>query len=456
MTRREWLSGTIIGAQILLLAACGGDDEDDGEEPRAAPTAPRASLTQPKKERATLTVTAMYGGGAQIREAIRRWNLAELDGAAEDLELQEAGISASISGNLERDQAAFSDAINARISAGTTPDLVNSFWLLDFPWLFRSGLLQPLDQLIRRDGNNPMDRFFPQATQLVRFRQQTMALPTSLTGGVARYLPELFSEASVALPHAAWTRDEFANSAKQLTKDTDDDGSLDQWGFAISHFYPDWLPFVIHETGSDIIDLEATTVDFMNPAALRGLNFWDELGRVHCIMHYGPEIQDSQIQVRRPFQARRTGILFETAFEVASQDGRMVVPIPTGPAEGAPLLLFNVLGIPTEAQDPELSYRALVPLAVEIGEHSSLPTVKTSLQHISTPSRDHINLVFQEEQRETILNLLTNGQPSFLASSNYMNDWLLKNLTLPLARGEMDVAQAAQQAQEGLSSYISN
>lgn len=37
-----------------------------------------------------------------------------------------------------------------------------------------------------------------------------------------------------------------------------------------------------------------------------------------------------------------------------------------------------------------------------------------------------------------------------------MNNWLLKNLTLPLARGELDVAQAVQQAQEGLFSYISN
>lgn len=392
LTRREWLGRTLLGAQLLLLAACGGDDEDDEEQPGAAPTAPRASLPQPKRERTSLTVAAMYSGAGRIKDAIRRWNLGEIGGAADDLELQDAEISVSLSGILEADQVAFSDALNERVSAGTAPDLMNSNWLIDFPWFFRRNFLQPLDQLIQRDSSNPLELFFPQATQLVRFRQQTMALPTWMTAGVARCLPDLFAEASVALPHAAWTRDEFANTARELTKDTNGDGTVDQWGLAISHFYPDWLPFVLHETGSDLIDLETTTVRFVDPAALRGLQFWDEFGRLHGIMHYGPKVLDEQIQVRRPFRASRTGIPFETVFEIARQDGRILAPLPAGPMEGTPLMLFDVLGIPAGAEDAELSYRVLVPLALEIGGHSRLPTVKTSSQHIASPSRDHIDL----------------------------------------------------------------
>ena len=453
VTRRAWLGSAFIASQMLVLAACGGDD-DDKEEPRAAPTAPRASQPPPKQERTTLMVAALYYGARAIGEAIRRWNLGELDGAAGDLELQDAEISVSLSGNLEHDQAELSDALFARVSAGTAPDLMNSNWLVDFPWFFKSDFLQPLDQLIQRDGSDPLESFFPQAVRLVRFRQQTMALPTWLTAGVARYLPGILSESGAALPHGAWTRDEFVNSAKQATRDTDGDGAVDQWGFAISHFYPDWLPFVLHETGSDIVDIENATVRFEDPAVLRGLQNWDELGRVHGVMHYGPGILEGQIQVRRPYRASRTGILFETAFEIARQDGRVLAPLPSGQMAGTPLMLFDVLGIPVGAQDAEVSYRALVPLAVEIGEHSRLPTVKSSMQHIASPSRDHIDLVFQEEQRDIILNALTHGQPSFLASSTFMNDWLFANLTLPLARGDMDVTRAAQQAQQRLEAYL--
>ena len=69
-------------------------------------------------------------------------------------------------------------------------------------------------------------------------------------------------------------------------------------------------------------------------------------------------------------------------------------------------------------------------------------------------SRDHINLLFLEQDREIILNILNMAQPSYLASSNAMNSWLFANLTLPLARGEIGVEQAAQQAQNWLKSYL--
>ena len=454
MTRREWLSSAFFGAQLMLLAACGGDGEDDAEQPQAAPTSDRASLPQPKRERATLAVAALFTGRMPLREATRRWNEGDLAGSADDIELKGAGLSFSLSGNLEADQAAFADVLTAQISAGTAPDLMETSWLLDFPWLFKSNFLQPLDRLIQSDSSNPMERFFPQATQLVRHRQQTMAMPTLVTAGVARYLPDFFSQANVPLPRAGWARDEFVSAAKLLTRDTDSDGAVDQWGFAVSHFYPDWLPFVLHETGRDVIDLETTTVRLAEPASLRGLQYWDELGRVQGIMRHGPEVLASHMRVRRPYRASRTAILFQTVFETSSQDNRALASLPAGPKEGTPLLLFDVLAIPAGAQDAELSYRALIPLSLHIGERSRLPTVTASLQHIVTSSREHIDLVFLEQQREIILNILKTAQPSYLASSNYMNQWLLENLTLPLARGEVDVAQAAQQAQDWLVSYL--
>ena len=122
-------------------------------------------------------------------------------------------------------------------------------WQIDFPWLFKSNLLQPLDRLMQQDDRQPAEQFFPQAAQLVRYQGQTMALPTRVTAGIARYLPDMFSNANVAAPHAGWTRDDFVTAAKQLTQDTNSDGTVDQWGFAVSHFYPDWLPFVLQEAG---------------------------------------------------------------------------------------------------------------------------------------------------------------------------------------------------------------
>ena len=239
-----------------------------------------------------------------------------------------------------------------------------------------------------------------------------MALPTRVTAGVAQYHSDLFSQANVAPPQLSWTRDDFVAAAKQLTQDTNGDGTVDQWGFGVSHFYADWLPFVLHETGKDVIDLETGAVNLTDPAALRGLQYWDDLGRVHNIMPYGQLISAHPPGIRRPYRASRTGILFQTAFEISSTGDRESASIPAGPMAGTPLMLFDATAIPAGARDPSLSYSALVPLALHFGERSRLPTVKTSLEHISSPgSRDHLDLLFLEHQREVVLDILSNGAP---------------------------------------------
>lgn len=455
LTRREWLGRTLLGAQLLLLAACGGDDVDDDQEARAAPTAAQDAVPQPSKDKETLTL-AMFRRQGPMLEAIRHVNEGKVADVPANIELQEASLTYSTTGNLEATQDAFAAALSASISAGTVPDLMVFAWQVDFPWLFKSNILHPLDRFIQNDASQPLEQFFPQSVKLVRYRGQTMALPTRVTAGVAQYLPSFFSQANVDPPQMGWTRDDFVAAAKQLTQDTNGDGTVDQWGFGISHFYADWLPFVLHETGKDVIDLENGTVHLADPAALRGLQYWDELGRVHGIMPYGQEIPSHQPAIRRPYRASRTGILFQTAFEIGSTDGRELAPIPAGPMPGTPLMLFDVTAIPAGARDLDLSYQVLAPLALHFGERSRLPTVKSSLKHISAPgSRDHLDLLFLEHQREVVIDILNAAHPSYVASSNAINSWLFSNFTLPVARGEVDVQQAAQQAQEWLQSYLS-
>ena len=456
MTRRKLLGRTLMGAQVILLAACGGDDEDDAEQPRAAPTAPQASVPKLSRESVILTLAASRGGGP-LWEAVRQWNEGNIPGVPDNVELQDAELTFSTSANPKPTQDAVATALSARNSAGTVPDMMAFDWLIDFPWLFKSNLLQPLDRFIQNDPSQPLEQFFPQSVKLVRYQGQTMALPIRVTAGVAQYLPDLFSQASAVPPQLGWTRDDFVTAAKQLTQDTNGDGTVDQWGFGISHYYADWLPFVLQETGKDVIDLETGAVHLTDPAALRGLHYWDELGRVHSIMPYGQEVLTHPPGIRRPYRASRTGILFQTSFEISSSGGRELAQIPAGPMAGTPLFLFDVLAIPAGARDPELSYGASIPLALHFGERSRLPTVKASLQHIVTPtSRDHLDLLFLEQQREIILNILSTAHPSYLASSNAMNNWLFNNLTLPLARGELGVEQAAQQAQNWLESYLND
>ncbi len=456
LTRRAVFGRALLGAQILLLAACGGDDEDDTEQPRAAPTAPQAAVP-PAREPTTLLVASMLVEfTAVVDRAVDEWNRGEFPGASEDIRLERLTIRISTRRDplesLQHIQERVQAFLAERESAGTPLDVLMVNRLFDFPWAFRSGIIQPLDRLLQQDGNDPLARFLPPALELVRFRGQMMALPVVLGAGVARYNPRHFADAGLPVPDNGWTREEFIAAAQRLTQDTDNDGKVDNWGFRPIDNFMNWLPFVLQELDRDVIDLNTGEVRLMDPAALRGLQFWDDLGSTHGVMPHGAEVTADLYSF--PFWFRHPSTFFYYFASPASISTGKQAPLPAGPRDVTPLDLGASLAIPVSARDTAQAYAALAPLAIYLGERFLLPPVISGQKYIETPQSDHINLMLPEYDRQLALHALETARPSPLASSSMMLYQLFEKLSLPLARGEMAVEQAAQEAQLWLQSYV--
>ena len=146
--------------------------------------------------------------GSVVGKAVDEWNRGEFPGASEDILLERLTIRISSRRDPLEDLAHIQERIQAflaeRESAGTPLDLLMVNRLFDFPWAFRSGIIQPLDRLLQQDGNDPLARFLPPGLELVRFRGQMMALPVSLGAGVARYNPRHFADAGLPVPDDGW------------------------------------------------------------------------------------------------------------------------------------------------------------------------------------------------------------------------------------------------------------
>ncbi len=458
LTRRALFGAALVSAQVVLLAACGGDDEEDAEQPRAAPTAPQASVPKLAREPVTLTLGAMLVEFAPVvGKAIEEWNRGELPGASEGIQLQRITIRISPPreplATFEYVQAKVQAFLAERESAGTPVDLLMVNRLFDFPWAFRSGIIEPLDRYLQQDRNEPLKRFLPSALDLVRFRRQTMALPVSVDVGVARYNPKYFGDAGLPVPDNGWTREQFIAAAQRLTKDSDSDGKVDDWGFQPDNFFVNWLPFVMQETDRDVIDLNTGEVRLTDPEVLRGLQFWDDLGRVHGIMPHGTDVTADHFDVR--FWLRHPGIFFWYFLSPGRVNLGRQAPLPSGPRDLTPLTLAAALAIPANTSNAAQSYEALAPLALYIGEHLLLPPVISGQKYIEKPVSDYIQLMLPEYDRQLALHLLQNARPSPLASSSVMTIQLFEKLTLPLARGEMGLMQAVQEAQNWLEFYLS-
>ena len=457
MTRRGLLGRTLIGAQVLLLAACGGDDEDEAQQPRAAPEAPQASVPKVARDPVTLRLAAVLDRhGNSVGDAIERWNEGGVPGAPEDVRLQRVKIGIAWSPEplalIERAQVTLRAFLSEQESAGIPPDLlmVNTFF--DFPWVYGSGLVQPLDRYLQQDRTEPLGKFLPAALELVRYQSQTMALPVALDVGVARYNPKHFSSAGIPLPDKGWSREQFIAAAQQFTKDTDSDGIVDAWGFNPAKLFLGWLPFVLQELDEDVINLDTVAVRLTDSAALRGLQFWDELGRVHGIMPHGQTVTADHFDA--DFTTLLSGILFWIYLPPSNMLPGQQAPLPAGPRDVTPLAVSQAVAIPTVARDPALSYEVLRPFALHLGEHLLMPPVIAGQQYIKKPTTEYLELMLPPQDRELVFHLLDTARASPLASSLAMTIRLFDRLTLPLARGEADVAQAAQQAQDWLKSHL--
>ena len=309
--------------------------------------------------------------------------------------------------------------------------------------ILRANLFAPLDRWLQGDRQTPLDAFSDEAMRLVRYKGQTLGLPIAVAPGVLGYDPGGFQWANVAAPETEWTWADFIAAGQRLTLDANEDGKPEQWGLTANWDFPDWLPFLLQE-GGEIVDLGTGVIHLDGPAALRALTAWDELGRVHGIYPYGPEVTDSDLRGYDE-DVIHSAMRFSRFMKNPWGYWPDYVPMPQGSKKATPLLLEEVLAVPAAAAADD-AYAALIPLAHWIGERRILPAVTAGWQFLESPDTGHFDLIFPESMRETALQSLPNAKASHAASSSTISHRLFYEVTLPLARGEIVVEQAIDQA----------
>jgi multiple sugar transport system substrate-binding protein len=147
-------------------------------------------------------------------------------------------------------QAEYRERILTSIVAGHPPDV---FLLdnIDVPAFTERRVLLDLAPYLPRLGLDP-SRY--DSTVLGIFRRGTAvyALPKGYTPMVLVYNKDLFDRAGIPYPPDDWTWDDFLRTARALTRDTDGDGQIDQWGTAYDRRYFLWAAW-LWSGGGDIL-----------------------------------------------------------------------------------------------------------------------------------------------------------------------------------------------------------
>jgi len=155
-----------------------------------------------------------------------------------------------------------------------TPDI-----LWQIPML--AGQLVELDAIQPMSGwlnNSPVkSKIIPSLFESMELNGEIWSIPMATNNTAIFYRPSLFEEAGISKLPETW--EEFQEVATRLTKDTNEDGRIDQYGMLLPLGKQEWtvfcwLPFMFSGGGELVTGNE---VQINNPGAVKALQFWSDL-----------------------------------------------------------------------------------------------------------------------------------------------------------------------------------
>jgi len=174
--------------------------------------------------------------------------------------------------------AEYREKVLTSIGAGSPPDV---FLLdgIDVAAFAARDVVLDLQPFAERVGVQ-LGLFFPQVVEPFRVRGKLLAFPKGFSPMVYYYNRALFAKAGLAPPKNGWTQDEFLAAVRALTRDTDGDGTVDQWGTILDRQLYAWQGW-LWSAGADILtpDGQRATGAIDTPAAESTLTLLTDLPR---------------------------------------------------------------------------------------------------------------------------------------------------------------------------------
>ncbi|MHB1312109.1 MAG: ABC transporter substrate-binding protein [Gemmatimonadaceae bacterium] len=172
--------------------------------------------------------------------------------------------------------AEYREKVLTSIGAGSPPDV---FLLdgIDVAAFAARDVVLDLQPFARRVGVH-LEEFFPNVVAPFRVQGKLLALPKGFSPMVYYYNRDLFARAGLPEPKNGWTRDEFLAAVRALTRDTNGDGTVDQWGTTLDRQLYAWQAW-LWSAGADVLtpDGRRATGAIDQPAAESTLTFLTQL-----------------------------------------------------------------------------------------------------------------------------------------------------------------------------------
>lgn len=113
------------------------------------------------------------------------------------------------------------------------------------------GMFLDLSDKIAADGIDA-NALWSHVIEQYTYNNEVFGLPDRGGCTIMYYNKDLFDDAGLAYPDENWTLDDYFSAVEKLTKDTDGDGVVDQWGTTSTHYQAIW-GYMFQANGGNLI-----------------------------------------------------------------------------------------------------------------------------------------------------------------------------------------------------------
>jgi multiple sugar transport system substrate-binding protein len=252
-------------------------------------------------------------------------------------------------------QSDYRQRLGVDFAAGTPADVVLLNYRRYAAYAAR-GVLEPLGPYLEQSTLLDRADFYPESVEPFVWEGQLICIPQNLSSLVVYFNRDLFRAAGLSDPSPEWTWDDFLNVAKTLTRDTDGDGQIDQYGLGseISIFRA--APFIWQNGGELVDNLDAPSrLTLDSPPSREALAWFVDLQVRHKVVPdavaEAAESSESRFQNGRlgMFLNSRRGVPTYRTIEGFDWD---VAPLPQG-EQKAGILHADAYCMPTASANKD-------------------------------------------------------------------------------------------------------
>ena len=348
--------------------------------------------------------------------------------------------------------------IQAAIAARKMPDV---FYINpgDIKAWVSAGLLLDITKYVEHSNIVKIDNMWALGVNKYRYdgkkvgRGALYGLPKDIGPFALGYNKTMFEKAGLPLPDKdkPYTFDEFINVCKQLTKDTDGDGKVDQWG---TGFNVNWvLQAFVWSNGADWIDDTKTKVTINDPKFIKALQYFADTQNVY---HVTPSIQEAQtLDTYQRWMRGQLAFFPVGPWDLAVYDGLKfdydLMPYPAG-STGKPATWIGSLGFcaAKNTKHPKEAADLIMYLSGDPKGQQELVDLKVQIPNIKDKAREWAqDSMIKPSNKQEFLDIVNDYGRAFPTEYTYNAEWyndFFSNIQ-PVLDGKITAAEYCKQEQ---------